>query len=347
MTDVYTLVSNSSAPTGIAVDEEGLSYIVEWLAHRVKVVKKDGSIVRTWGTFGSGPGQLNGPYGIAVSGDEVYVSDEGNQRVQVFRPDGTFVRAMGEGLLQAPRYVAIDSQAKQRASFARLRLLCSHGRATASPLFEIVFGDADLNVFSIIFRMVCGNNDDDRVFVTDRDSHQCQIFRKKDGAFVSSWGTNKESDKPGDFNQPAGVAVNGDLVYITESYGNRVQVFRKDGELVRTFGKEGVGKGQFQGAHGIAVDGQHVFVSDCYNDRVQAFDKCGLFIKAWESRGKFCQPRGLSARGGRVVIADTKNNRAQVLRAPLPTPKSSPQFAPLPSPCQTIFARLLADLTKG
>ncbi len=50
--------------------------------------------VTRWGGTGSAPGQLSGGGGLAVAGD-VYVADCGNNRVQRFTPDGTFVLAWG------------------------------------------------------------------------------------------------------------------------------------------------------------------------------------------------------------------------------------------------------------
>ena len=47
----------------------------------------------SWGSLGSGPGQFDTPHGIAVSpDDEIYVADRGNRRIQVFEPDGTYIR---------------------------------------------------------------------------------------------------------------------------------------------------------------------------------------------------------------------------------------------------------------
>jgi DNA-binding beta-propeller fold protein YncE len=41
------------------------------------------------------PGTFFGPRAIAIAGDELYVVDTGNERVQVFALDGTFRRAFG------------------------------------------------------------------------------------------------------------------------------------------------------------------------------------------------------------------------------------------------------------
>ena len=63
---------------------------------------------RQWGNRGSGPNQFNRPHGVAISsGGDIVVCDTDNNRVQVCRPDGTFVSQWGsygaaEGQLPSP-----------------------------------------------------------------------------------------------------------------------------------------------------------------------------------------------------------------------------------------------------
>jgi len=54
----------------------------------------------SFGSEGSGAGQLNEPTGLAVdqSTGDVYVADTGNNRVDKFDPFGTFIRAFIGGL---------------------------------------------------------------------------------------------------------------------------------------------------------------------------------------------------------------------------------------------------------
>ncbi len=54
------------------------------LGDRVEVFDRNGTFLRTFGSFGSGDGQFNGPFGVAVEGSEVFVVDRFNNRVQVF-----------------------------------------------------------------------------------------------------------------------------------------------------------------------------------------------------------------------------------------------------------------------
>jgi len=49
-----------------------------------RAVDPAGTHLRTSGRRGEGPGELGDPDGIFVSGDEVLVADQGNQRLSVY-----------------------------------------------------------------------------------------------------------------------------------------------------------------------------------------------------------------------------------------------------------------------
>ena len=49
----------------------------------------------SWGESGSGPGQFDAPIGIVIHGDEVFVSDSGNNRIEVSNREGEFLRSFG------------------------------------------------------------------------------------------------------------------------------------------------------------------------------------------------------------------------------------------------------------
>ena len=81
-------------PTDVAWDSKGNSYFSDgYVNSRVGKANARGEWVASWGSLGSGPGQFDTPHGIAVSPkDEIYVADRGNRRIQVFDPDGKFLR---------------------------------------------------------------------------------------------------------------------------------------------------------------------------------------------------------------------------------------------------------------
>ncbi len=68
---------------GVAADEEDNIYVSDNSKHCVYKFNKRGDLLKRFGTYGSGPKELNYPRGIAVAGDQVFVCDRGNHRVQV------------------------------------------------------------------------------------------------------------------------------------------------------------------------------------------------------------------------------------------------------------------------
>jgi sugar lactone lactonase YvrE len=83
--------------------------VVDSLNHRVQKFTPAGESLGVWGERGSGPGQLELPWGIALDNEEnVYLADWGNRRVQKFSPDGRHLATFGAGLLKRPSGVAVD-----------------------------------------------------------------------------------------------------------------------------------------------------------------------------------------------------------------------------------------------
>jgi peptidylamidoglycolate lyase len=77
-------------PTDIAFLSNS-DFVVSDGYQNTRVIKfdRDGQYLTHWGTPGTGPSQFSTPHGIAVDdNDRVYVSDRGNQRIQVFDANG-------------------------------------------------------------------------------------------------------------------------------------------------------------------------------------------------------------------------------------------------------------------
>ena len=55
--------------------------------NRIQKFDSNGTFITKWGSEGSDDGQFDGPKGIAIDSlVKVYVTDEGNNRVEVFIP---------------------------------------------------------------------------------------------------------------------------------------------------------------------------------------------------------------------------------------------------------------------
>ena len=81
-------------PTDVTWDPQGNIFFSDgYINSRVAKYDKNGRWVKSWGTPGSQPGQFNTPHSIAADAKgNIYVADRGNRRIQVFDPDGGFLR---------------------------------------------------------------------------------------------------------------------------------------------------------------------------------------------------------------------------------------------------------------
>jgi DNA-binding beta-propeller fold protein YncE len=81
-------------PTDIAFAKNGDFYVSDGYGNsRVVKFSKDGKYLLDWGKKGTRPGEFNTPHSVALdSKGTVYVSDRENNRIQIFDPNGKFLR---------------------------------------------------------------------------------------------------------------------------------------------------------------------------------------------------------------------------------------------------------------
>jgi uncharacterized protein (TIGR03663 family) len=217
------------------------------------------SAEQVWGgETGTAPGQFNHPRGVAVGPDgDIYVVDSDNARVQIFDPNGAFLREWG--------------------SYCNLE----NGQGCVDP-----DGDGPLDSGDGQFREPWGIavSDDGRVYVADTWNHRIQAF-DTEGTFLTRWGAFGETASAiGLFYGPRDVATDAEgRVYVTDTGNERVVVYDADGSYLDQWGGEGLEPGQFAEPVGIALDWlSNVYVADTWNRRVQVFDANGAFLREWE-----------------------------------------------------------------
>jgi len=115
-------------PWGIAIDKEDNVYIADWRNNRVQKFSPDGEYLMTIGTPGvwtprkpnhqeintAPDGELNRPAGVAVDKDgDIWVTDNRNDRVEVFAPDGSFLLTLtGDATLTTMGINNLDANAE-------------------------------------------------------------------------------------------------------------------------------------------------------------------------------------------------------------------------------------------
>jgi sugar lactone lactonase YvrE len=86
-----------NGPSDVVIGKNGDIFVSDGESTNTRVVKfsKDGKFIKSWGTKGAGPGELNLPHNIAMDSEgRLYVADRTNKRIQVFDQDGKYLDQM-------------------------------------------------------------------------------------------------------------------------------------------------------------------------------------------------------------------------------------------------------------
>jgi len=80
-------------PTDLAITSDGTLFITDGYGNaRVHKYTQDGQLLKSWGTWGEGPGQFQLSHCVrADKQDRLWVCDRTNNRIQIFDTDGNFL----------------------------------------------------------------------------------------------------------------------------------------------------------------------------------------------------------------------------------------------------------------
>ena len=234
-------------PSGVC-SHDGFLYVSDCGNHRIQVFScTDGRYVRSIGKGAShGDGvphspvgvnvllrknSLSSPQGICIENRLLYVSDCGNNQIQVFVCDtGIFVKSIGsgrgslEGQLNAPKGICIyngllyvsDSGNNRIQAFA-----CDSGK------FVKCIGADPNRRFGLLSSPQGITTHNGLLYVSDCGNNQIQVFDCDNGQFMTCIGN-------GELNFPKGICTDNGLLYVSEPSSRGIQVFHcETGEFVK------------------------------------------------------------------------------------------------------------------
>jgi len=257
------------SPGHLTTDSRGRLIVSDAEANAVHVLDGERSF-----RIAGGPHRVLGkPAGVALdTEDNIYVADAVRGLVEVYTPQGQFVRYIGriddESLFEMPTDIAIDREKGRLyvVDFLRDRLFVMD---LGGRILERVglHRSPDSVEFDHPTNVALGR---DFVAVLDEGGSRVQVLdyewklRKQ-----FSIALNSHEAQPLDY----GLAMDAqDNVYVNDRRDSLIHVYSPEGEPVYTIGAAGVEEGEFLSPQGVWIDSENrIYVSDAGNRRVQLF----------------------------------------------------------------------------
>lgn len=235
-------------------------------------------LVRIIGKRGSGPGEMDGPEGLTKDANgDIYVTDEHNRRINVFKEDGSYLRSLA--VPQDPQYVLalgdrlyyslnkrnyIVGSTKDGTELLRL------GHEALFPLFCYIGVPAALAAFVIL--------------TVKKKPLRGLVAALAVGAVLAlacGWDYWRHS-QPGENRRPDCItpSPDGKRLYVSDRDNGRIQVYDLEGKFLFGFGEEGTGTGELKDPIQTAFDPEgRLWVCDSFNHRLQGFTADGKYLR--------------------------------------------------------------------
>ena len=169
------------------------------------------------------------------------------------------------------------------------------------------FGSHGESPDQMIYPTGIATDNADSIYVSSQ--HKLQKFTST-GELIKCIGQKGKNE--GEFDNPRGVTLHDNQVYVCDYGNNRIQVFDTNLNFVRTISSHGKDRGDINTPHDVQFDtAGNMYVAEWSNGRVQVMDTCGQFIQTFGQTGnqKLCAASCLHIAGEYVYVTDMKEDR--------------------------------------
>jgi sugar lactone lactonase YvrE len=277
-----------------------------------QAAKLQPSLAFTFGTAGTEPGQIQLPFDIAVDGQGyMYVSD--STGVQRFDGQGNFVSRIGSGELMRAQGIATrpDGTLYVTGDGPQVKIYGPDGKLTGT------LGNPGTSPGQLQDPVDVALDRQGNAYVVDARNGRVEIYGP-DGQHRQTVGERGEGR--GQFSSPRAIAVDqAGRIYVGMGDDFLIQRFGPDGKYIDSFGKAHADETMWR-TGGLAIDDTgRLYATQSISHAVQCFDTGQKAALRWEygslgsDPNQLNSPTGLATSGERLYIADTNNNRIQVL----------------------------------
>ena len=153
-------------------------------------------------------------------------------------------------------------------------------------------------------------DDVDNIYVSSW--HKLQKFTSS-GELIKCVG--QRGSKEGEFDDPRGVTIHSNQVYVCDPFNQHIQVFDLDLNFIQSISLNSKGRRKLDFPYDVAFDtAGNMYVAEYGNERVQVMDSSGQFIRAFGQggEGKLSKPTALYIADKHVYVSDYSQHRIAV-----------------------------------
>ena len=173
-------------PTDIAIADDGSFYVSDGYGNsRVVKFSATGKYLLEWGKKGDKESDFNIPHGISIDNNgNVYVADRENNRVQIFDPNGKFIKEFADNTFGAICSVAFDKTKSKLFAIDDFTFLKVRHRGSDVFIFDTTgkvqtrFGRSGSYEGNVSWYHDLTIDKDENIYVSDILGNTVQKFRK-------------------------------------------------------------------------------------------------------------------------------------------------------------------------
>ncbi len=287
-------------PMGAAFGKDGRIYVADTGNDRVVVLDTDAKFLFQFGGTGVGkplpggrstwkPGRFNYPTDVAV--DErgnVYVADFRNDQIQVFNPDGKFLRVFPD----RTKIVGKGASGQDGTGIAVTSLAVQNGRVYATDKYQVLVfdtkgklleqfgkpgnGPSDLayptgvTVGTNSMVVVCDSNHNRVIGLTPAGELLWALGRPAGAGLSTGTAAPQPGTKAIPFDVPRGVTSMDDgTLIVADALASQLVRVSGTGELMASYGQRGTAPGELNFPTDVSAMGERLLVAEKGSNRVQ------------------------------------------------------------------------------